>query len=96
MFTVTNQTLNQEKGNWKMVAKMYDVFTCPCSFSRQHSGIPKRKKLVFLGPCFWKEQSRLGWNIVVCLSQTIWELHEIVAKHLFPVQPNWELRAEKQ
>ena len=48
MFTVTNQTLNQEKGNRKMVAKMYDVFTCPCSFSRQHSGSPKRKKLVFL------------------------------------------------
>lgn len=48
MFTVTNQTLNQEKGHWKMVAKMYDVFTCPCSFSPQHSGSPKRKKLAFL------------------------------------------------
>lgn len=35
-------------------------------------------------------------NYCVCLLQTIWELHEIVATHLFPVQPNWELRAENQ
>ena len=84
-----------------MVAKMYDVFTCPCSFSPQHSGSSKRKKLAFL-VCKsltllleGAEQTLLK-NCCVCLLQTIWELHEIVAKHLSPVQPNWELRAENQ
>ena len=41
------------------------------------------------------EQTSLK-NCCVCLLQTIWELHEIVAKYLSPVQPNWELRAENQ
>ena len=42
------------------------------------------------------EGTEQTWLENYCLSQTIRELHEIVAKRLFPVHPHWELRAEKQ